>query len=507
MLRRQRTYLVSGAADSTASPGLERVSNTRTVGQLRVSRRRPSSLDVLIATMCGISLIAIFGILVRMSDASGRFWLVTLWLAWLASLLWALTRHSFSVIFTALMLSMFIFIVVPATSAQLYGGTSLATINYQAGVVSALKIAVLAQVAMLAGAIGARALWPTPGFDRINIDLSAARLDKAAIIAVAVAVSGVIGMSIIGGANIRDFFVYTTPGGYGTFWSELHANLGFLVAVQCVGGLAIVLLPLQLRATCSRRPILSIAVAILAALVLLGAGQRGPFIAAGSAAGLIWLKTRKKHRKQRRAVLLGALLLLILSGIIGVARGAAANREVTTSNVIAQPFGAGNNLFLPLAGLSTTVPAEMPFLHGDSYLQIFVLLVPRALWATKPADDISVVTTRFDPGESGFYFPAFGEGYANFGLIGVGLCGLVLGGVAELLHRRLATTQDLGGAVVAAVQAAVFLQLFSRGDFAPMLTTYLGFLAAAKYISRRRSAVLDPVTSSPLRQIRQGDSA
>ena len=107
-------------------------------------------------------------------------------------------------------------------------------------------------------------------------------------------------MSVIGGANLRDFFVYTTSGGYGTFWNELHANLGFLVAVQCVGGLAIVLLPLQLSAACSRRRGLSIAVAILASLILLGGGQRGPFITAVSAAGLVWLKTSKKRRRQRR---------------------------------------------------------------------------------------------------------------------------------------------------------------------------------------------------------------
>ena len=140
-------------------------------------------------------------------------------------------------------------------------------------------------------------------------------------------------MSVIGGANLRDFFVYTTSGGYGTFWSKMHANLGFLVAVQCVGGLAVVLLPLQLNVTCSRRRVLPIAVAMLVALVLLGAG-RGPVDAAGFAAGLVWLKTSKKRRKQRRAVMLGSLLLLFITGFLGVARGAAASREVTFGNAI-----------------------------------------------------------------------------------------------------------------------------------------------------------------------------
>lgn len=507
IVRRRGICVVSETANSATSSAWERANRSSTFGQFRASLRRISPLDALIVSMCGIPLITILAFLSRMSNASGNFWLATLWLTWLASLIWALTRPSFSVIFTALILSMFIFIIVPATGAQLYGGTVLADINYQAGVIPALKIAVLAQVTMLAGAMSARTLRPVRGFDHIAINLSAARLDKAAVIAVMISVSGVIGATVIGGANLRDFFVYTTSGGYGTFGNEVHANLGFLVSVQCVGILAIVLLPLQLSATCSRRRVLPIAVAILASLALLGSGQRGPFVAAASAAGLVWLKTSKKRRNQRRAVMMGALLLLVITGFIGVARAAADSREVTFGNVIADPFGAGNNLFLPVAGLSTTVPAEIPYLHGDSYLQTFVLPIPRALWSTKPEDDITVVITRFDPGNSGFAFPAFGEGYANFGFIGVALCGVVLGGVAELLHRRFANSQDLKSSVVAAVQAGVFLQLFSRGDLAPMFTTYIGLLVATGYIGRRRSAVLAPVAVLWRRQTGQGAEA
>ena len=491
--RRLDKCFVSETANGATSPAWKRANLSRAAGHLRAFLPRVSLSGVLIASLCGISLIVILAVLLRMSNAPGNFWLATLWLTWLTSLLWALTRPSFSLIFTALILSMFIFIIVPATGAQLYGGTILAGVNYQAGVIPALKITALAQAAMLAGAIGARTLRPVRGFSRIAINLSAARLDKAAAIAAAIAVSGLIAMSVIGGANLRDFFVYTTSGGYGTFWSELHVNLGFLVAVQCVGILAIVLLPLQLSATWPHRRVLPVAVAVLASLVLLGGGQRGPFVAAASAAGLVWLKTSRKRRSQRSVVMMGALLLLLITGLIGVARAAASTREVTFGNVIGEPFGAGNNLFLPIAGLSTTIPAEIPYLHGHSYLQTFVLPIPRALWPTKPADDIVVVTTRFDPGNSGLYFPAFGEGYANFGFPGVALCGVVLGGMAELLNRRLANSQDLKESVVAAVHSGVFLQLFSRGDFAPMFTTYIGILVAAGYIGRRQSMVLAPV--------------
>jgi oligosaccharide repeat unit polymerase len=506
-VRRLGRCVVSGVGDRATSSSWAQVNLGSTVSQVQTSVRRVSPVGILIATTCGMGLISLLVLLPQMANLPGNFWLATLWFTWLVSLTWALTRPSFSVIFTALMLSMFIFIIVPATGAQLYGNTLLAGHDYRAGMTPALKISALAQATMLIGAIGARTLKPVRDFDRIDISLSAYRLQKAAVVAVAIALSGVIGMSVIGGANLRDFFVYTTSDGYGTFWSELHANLGFLVAVQCIGGLGIVLLPLQLSATCSRRRVLPITAAILASLVLLGGGQRGPFITAVSAAGLVWLKTGKKRRRQRSAVMLGALVLLLISGFVGVTRAAAGSREVTVGNVMGEPFGAGNNLFLPVAGLAMTVPAEIPYLHGDSYLQVFVLPIPRALWPTKPADDITTIVTRFDSENSGLAFPAFGEGYANFGFIGVALSGVLLGGAAELLHRRFSSSQDLKASVVAAVQAAVFLQLFSRGDFAPMFTTYIGILVAAGYIGRRRSTVLDPVAISWRPQTQQGDRA
>lgn len=473
-------------------------------GRFRISLLRISARDILIAGMCGTALIAILALLPWILNAPGNFWLASLWLAWLASLGWALTRRSFSIIFTALTLSMFIFIVAPATSALLYGSTTLATNNYQAGVIGAIKISILAQVTMLAGAMWARALRPVRGFERIDPGFSAARLDRAAIIATAIGLSAPIGMIVFGGAHLREFFVYTTSGGYGSFWNGMSQGFGFLVAVQCVAGLAIVLLPLQLRARSTRR-VLPVAVALLASLVLLGSGQRGPFVLAVSAAGLLWLKTSRRRLMQRRAVMLGALLLLAITGVLGIARGAAADRAVTFGNVIGEPFGPGNNLFLPLAGLVSTVPSDVPYLRGESYLQVFILPIPRALWPEKPADEITVLTTKFDPTKSGLYFPAFGEGYANFGLPGVALCGIILGGLAELMHRRCASSRDVKSVVFTVVAAGVLLQLFSRGNIAPMLTTYLGILAAAGYIGRRRSAVLVPIPASWHQQDRQAD--
>jgi oligosaccharide repeat unit polymerase len=427
--------------------------------------------------------------------SSGEFWLAVLWLLWAASIVWALTRTSFSLLFMALMIAMLLFVVMPATDAELFGNTVIATHNYSAGVASALKMSALGQGGMFAGAVTARTLWPVQSFSRIiqPLYLSTSRLDRAILLSISVGIVGVVGTSAIGHTSLLNFFVYATSGGYGTFTKEAQGNLGFMTAVQCVAGLALVLLPLRLGCTPSCHRFRSLLFGALATLILLGGGQRGLFFVPALAAGLVWLKTSKKSRPPRRVAALGAVLVLVIAGYVGVARVAADNREVSVVSVLAEPFGGGTNLFLPLAGLAYTVPTQIPYLDGASYEQLAVLPIPRALWGDKPQDVISTVTTAFDPEDSGLAFPEFGEAYANFGLPGVIASSLMLGGLIELIYRRYAGAISLRSSVSAADCGALLLDLFTRGDMAPLLTTFIGLIAAAALICRRRSAVLAAV--------------
>ena len=95
--------------------------------------------------------------------------------------------------------------------------------------------------------------------------------------------------------------------------------------------------------------------------------------------------------------------------------------------MIGEPFGAGNELFP-----ATCWPVDYGTSRDSSICTAIATYryscsrFPER-FVCKSDDDITVVITRFDPGNSGFAFPAFGEGYADFGFIGVALCGIVLG--------------------------------------------------------------------------------
>jgi oligosaccharide repeat unit polymerase len=458
-----------------------------------------------LAAFCVVVLLCAGIAIVQVPATPGDSWLAILWAAWIVAVVWALTRPSFSLLFAAIMAAMLLFVILPATNAQLFGLVTIGALDYQGGVVRALEIAALAQCGMLAGAVAARTVRPVPRLIKLVPQLSSSHLDKVARRSVYISVLAVIAFSFLGGASLRDFFTYTTLNGYGTFARAATGNLGYLVAVQSIAGLALMLLPLRLGCGGSSRwPSLFFAAA--AAFVLLGDGQRGRFFVPVFAAGLIWLKTSKSKLPPRRVAAIGMVVLLALGGLIGVARGAAGSRDVTVKTVVAEPFGSGSDLFLPLAGLAETVPAQVPYLDGISYLEAAAFLVPRALWRGKPAGAIANVTTAIDPGNSGLAFPEFGEMYANFGLPGVVVGSLLLGAIIELLSRRFARSVSIAESTFTAVCGAVVLIIFTRGAVAPMLTTFMGLLAITALVCRRRSHVLAVPSPAPAESLRRGNS-
>jgi oligosaccharide repeat unit polymerase len=458
-----------------------------------------------IVGVCVVVLVGAAVAVVQLPASAGDSWLAILWAAWIVAVVWALTRRSFSLLFAAIMAAMFLFVILPATDAQLFGLVTIGAYDYQPGVVRALEIAALAQCGMLAGAVAARTLWPVPRLIKLFPQLSPSRLDRAARWSVYASALAVIAFSFLGGASLRSFFTYATSSGYGTFARASTGNLGYLVALQSAAGLALVLLPLRLGCSGSSRwP--SLCCAVAASFVLLGEGQRARFFVPVFAAGLVLLKTSKRKLPPRRVAAVGLVVLVALAGLIGVARGAAGSRGVTVETVVAQPFGSGNDLFLPLAGLAETVPTQLPYLRGTSYLEVAAFLVPRGLWRGKPAGAIANVTAAFDPGSAGLAFPEFGEMYANFGLTGVVVGSLLLGAIIELLSRRFARSISIRESVFTAVCGAVVLIVFVRGATAPMLISFAGLLVMTTLVCRRRSPVLADASPTPAESLRRGNS-
>ena len=130
---------------------------------------------------------------------------------------------------------------------------------------------------------------------------------------------------------------------------------------------------------------------------------------------------------------------------------------------------------LPLAWIALHTPDPLPFLHGETYLPILYKLVPRALFADKPADVRHTgVRYGFRPPDKRNHFKVhqLGEFYMNFGLAGVLLGMFVLG----LLYRSLHELFHRPGACAATLAAGTHMLVVLASEMESVLSVSLGVL-------------------------------
>lgn len=414
-----------------------------------------------------------------------RFWLVALWASWILSFVWLFVRRSFSLATAGLFIAMLLFVVQPATAAVLQGHVKIAGYNFDPGAAQALRIATLAQVSLWAGVWASQRWFPRPSVTRLTTPIPAKRLETAAVVSIGAAILATLAFAVLTKADIRKLIAYTS-GGYHSFTATAAPGSqgAYLLAIQLVAGMALILLPLRLALGRPRGWLLSGGVALLASGLLLAGAARGRFLVPALAALLVWLKTSKRMPDARVVAVVGTLGLIVLTSVVGVARGATGDRSITPSNLVSYQLGSGSDLWSPIAGLAEHVPSQQHFLHGTSYLEMFVFPVPRAIWHNKPQGATSTLVRQFDPGVAGLAFPEFGEAYANFGMLGVALASFVVALLAEWLWGRLARASTATAAVGFSVCFSVLAQVFVRGAIAPMVTQNLILLVLAVPVTR-----------------------
>jgi hypothetical protein len=96
-----------------------------------------------------------------------------------------------------------------------------------------------------------------------------------------------------------------------------------------------------------------------------------------------------------------------------------------------------------IAGIIQSVPSNLPFQNGDSYYKLLYVLIPRALYPDKPVMNMDVTPILF-PGAGGSApVTVVGEGYLNFGWIGIMGAMTAVGALSGLVERaflRYSTT-------------------------------------------------------------------
>jgi len=114
----------------------------------------------------------------------------------------------------------------------------------------------------------------------------------------------------------------------------------------------------------------------------------------------------------------------------------ASERQEEKNRTLTENLFERASLFQMLCLVVDRVPSYDPYLYGESYADIPALLIPRLLWPEKPSTLLSNVRLALyfhlvDEDSALKVSIAFGplaEAYANFGLIGMAMVGLCIGG-------------------------------------------------------------------------------
>jgi hypothetical protein len=93
------------------------------------------------------------------------------------------------------------------------------------------------------------------------------------------------------------------------------------------------------------------------------------------------------------------------------------------------------SLFQMLCLVTQQTPDFDPYLMGESYRQVPIQLIPSILWPGKPSSMLSNILLAVhyslvspdDPGSVSIAFGMIAESYANFGIVGCALLGMLLG--------------------------------------------------------------------------------
>lgn len=124
-------------------------------------------------------------------------------------------------------------------------------------------------------------------------------------------------------------------------------------------------------------------------------------------------------------------------------------------------------------------PSQHSYLLGTTFLYVFVLFIPRAIWGGKPDNpvrDMIENSLNKRARASGTAVANIGEFYANFGVLGIVALMYLLGWVAGTLKHYIfdmMTEQNINRYIMYAILFPLFFQWIARGNFSGNVYTTL----------------------------------
>lgn len=426
-------------------------------------------------------------------DADGFFWLSLTWMFWIIGTVWGVTRRRLALPFVALQVFMLISVLLPAATAYLSTGVNLFGVRYTTGIDDGLQMIALAQAGLTVGAMAIHIRPIDEAPRRLAVALPWRQVDRLAIGFGVAAVLGLVAYTMFSGASLLSANVFAAGTNYGDLQRDVAGpQVKYFLTIQSLFGSAVVLAVLRFTGVRSRYLTVPLIIVVVGVLFLAMGGQRQRLLVPLVTCGLIWWKTAGGNlpRALRTLAIVGGLVLFTASAFINVWRNDPIEGQevVDTSDITAvlnDQAGERSDLFRTTVGLAENVPARYDYLDGESYLEIFVLPIPRAVWEDKPIGRMPELQGNFFDTRIGASFPEYGEMYANFGLSGMVVGCLLFGAAVQYTWVRFSRTEDLVGALWLSSLIPVLLLLFTRNYAAGIIAGQFGVFLGVWWTARR----------------------
>lgn len=125
--------------------------------------------------------------------------------------------------------------------------------------------------------------------------------------------------------------------------------------------------------------------------------------------------------------------------------------------------------------------AEHGITWGNQLLGVFFFFVPRSIWLNKPIGSGAHVAESLNFSFSNISMPIIGEGYINFGIVGLVIFGLIFGLLCQYFDRKFWVKSKYGDNGLLIHFYPVFLGYFffmNRGDLMSSFAFILGLFLA-----------------------------
>ena len=279
-----------------------------------------------------------------------------------------------------------------------------------------------------------------------------------------------------------------------------ESNTVLLFLSNFATSLLVVWLMIMVR---SKNTGLKVIVSILTIIYLIMRNARWLVLIMGISPFVYYYAKRRKSPRLLWTAILGFIALVVFAWMQMNRYNIATGRELQwfsdrgglTLELLMSPFDSDLTTYTTFYGMVQSYPSTYPYMFGRTFLYVFILFVPRVLWAGKPDNPVRDMVEHSLGSlarTNGRAVANIGEFYANFGIIGIIVLMFLFGYIVSKLKSMYEDPSE-NRLIMYSILYPLLFQWVARGNFSGnFYYTLFAFVPLiiqwfVKNISRRRS--------------------